>query len=286
MSRLLISLSKDRFFDLGELLFLKKIWITRPKKDAHRFYDALQNAGLLRVYEPVIEPLLDVEHLDVDLGGLLSQSSIGAVIATSRNAVRAISQETHVEQLFHLPFFAVGQSTGDLAKSLGFEDVRVGDGRGADLLPLIREFDGQAKTAEPKKLLLLRGDIQAVDLKSELEKGEPALKHQVVEILCYQMREAEQLSDEMLRNLRAGNIKVVVLLSPRTAKVYKQLIGKYGLGAEASGLQHFCLSEAVSDVLKFGPENERNGFNPIHIEISEFPSQDHLIDCIKLYSEA
>lgn len=265
---------------------MKKIWITRPKNDAQRFCDALQHAELLEVFEPVIEPLLDVEHLDVGLDDLFSQPSIGAVIATSRNAVRAISQKTHVEQFFHLPFFAVGHSTGDLAKCLGFEDVRVGGGRGADLLPLIREFDGQTNTPEPMKYFLLRGDVQAFDLKSELEKGEPALKHQVVEILCYQMREAEQLSDEMLRNLRAGNIKVVVLLSPRTAKVYKQLIGKYGLGAEASGLQHFCLSEAVADVLKFGPENERNGFNPIHIEISEFPSQNHLIDCIKLYSEA
>lgn len=265
---------------------MKKIWITRPKNDAQRFCDALQNAELLGVFEPVIEPLLDVEHLDEDLDDLFSQPSIGAVIATSRNAVRAISQKTHVEQLFHLPFFAVGQSTGDLAKSLGFEDVRVGGGRGADLLPLIREFDGQAKTAEPKKLLLLRGDVQAFDLKSELEKEEPVLKHEVVEILCYQMREAEHLSDEMLRDLRAGNIEVVVLLSPRTAKVYKQLIGKHGLEVEASGLQHFCLSEAVADVLKFGPEKERHGFNPIHLEISEFPSQDHLIDCIKLHSEA
>lgn len=265
---------------------MKKIWITRPKEDAQRFCDALQNAGLLRVYEPVIQSLLDVEHLDVDLGGLLSQPSIGAVIATSRNAVRAISQKTHVEQLFHLPFFAVGESTGDLAKSFGFEDVRVGGGRGADLLPLIREFDGQAHTPEPMKYFLLRGDVQAFDLKSELEKGELALKHEVVEILCYQMREAEHLSDEILGDLLAGHIEVVVLLSPRTAKVYKQLIGKHGLEAEASGLQHFCLSEAVADVLKFGPENERNGFNPIHIEISKFSSQDHLIDCIKLHSEA
>ncbi len=265
---------------------MKKIWITRPKEDAQRFCDALQNAGLLRVYEPVIQSLLDVEHLDVDLGGLLSQPSIGAVIATSRNAVRAISQKTHVEQLFHLPFFAVGESTGDLAKSFGFEDVRVGGGRGADLLPLIREFDGQAHTPEPMKYFLLRGDVQAFDLKSELEKGELALKHEVVEILCYQMREAEHLSDEILGDLLAGHIEVVVLLSPRTAKVYKQLIGKHGLEAEASRLQHFCLSEAVADVLKFGPENERNGFNPIHIEISKFSSQDHLIDCIKLHSEA
>lgn len=269
----------------GEFSHLKKIWITRPKNDAQRFCDALQNAGLLGVFEPVIEPLLDVEHLDVDLGRLLSQTSIGAVIATSRNAVRAISQNIHMERLFHFPFFAVGQSTGDLAKSLGFEDVRIGGGRGADLLPLIREFDGNTHTSERMKYFLLRGDIQAFDLKSALEKGEPALTHQVVEILCYQMREAEQLSDEMLVELRAGHIEAVVLLSPRTAKVYKQLICKHGLGAQASGLQHFCLSEAVADVLKFGPETEKNDFNPIHLDISEFPSQDHLIDCIKLHSE-
>lgn len=264
---------------------MKKIWITRPKKDSQRFCDALQRAGLLGVYEPVIHSLLDVEFLDIDFDHLHSQHTIGALIATSRNAVRGISRMPHVEKYFHLPFFAVGQSTGDLAKSLGFKDVRIGRGRAADLLPLIREFDGQTQSPEFMNYFLLRGDVQAFDLKSELDKGEPALKHEVHELMCYQMREAEQLSDEIIEGLRTATLEAVVLLSPRTAQVYKGLIDKHGLGAQASELHHFCLSEAVADVLRCGPKNDVNGFNPKNLDISDFPSQDHLIDCIQLHTE-
>lgn len=268
-----------------------KIWITRPELDARRFSEELEAVDLPVSVTPTFYSLLDVEFLDLDPQLFLNFPPLGALIATSRNGVRALSHMKDFEKYTHLPFFTVGKATGELVRSLGFKDVRVGSGRAEGLLPLIREYDqvsgnevhGDVVSDDGslKRIVNLRGDEQAFALKAALETDNPPLKGLFEDVLCYRMKEADELSLDVLNEFISNEIKAVVLMSPRTARVYCSLMRFYDLKQQVAKIQHFCLSDAVADVLKRELIDLKSGFELPFIRISSFPSQSHMIDCIK-----
>ncbi len=281
---------------MGGLLNLSKIWITRPSEDARRFCQELEPADLPVPLTPTLYSLLDVEFLDLDPQLFLNSSPVGALVATSRNGVRAFSQMKDFEKYIHLPFFTVGKATGELARSIGFKDVRVGPGRAEDLLPLIREYDqaccdevsgNKARDDEvsddgsSKRIVNLRGDEQAFALKAAFETHNPPLNGLFEDVLCYRMKEADELSLEVLNEFKNNDIQAVVLMSPRTARVYCSLMKLYDFKQQVAKIQHFCLSDAVADVLKRELMDFKSEFELPFIRVSSFPSQSHMIDCIK-----
>ena len=171
-------------------------------------------------------------------------------MATSRNGVRALSQMKSFESLTALPFFTVGKATGELARSLGFEDVRVGPGRAEQLLPLILEYDQSCFDDVTQRILNLRGDEQSFDMKTAFEKSDLPLNSQFEDVVSYHMQEADELSPEVINALKNNEITAVVLMSPRTARIYCRLMKQNELITELKDIRHFCLSEAVADVLK------------------------------------
>lgn|GEM_PF-277215 len=260
---------------------MTKIWITRPLGDATRFCKDLDAAQLPVSLTPTIYSLLDVEFLEIDAERFLKFPAIGAFVATSRNGVRALSQMKDFEKFSHLPFFTVGKATGELARSFGFKDIRVGPGRAEELLPLICEYDRSYDDSDPKRILNLRGDEQAFHLKAAIEADLTSMNNQFEDVLCYRMKEANELSEEVLNELKNNGIRAVVLMSPRTARVYGSLMKFYDFKREVAQIQHFCLSEAVADVLRGELVDPDCGFDLPAIEVSSFPSQSHMIDCIK-----
>ena len=265
---------------------MSKIWITRPLEDALRFCKELEAAELLVPLTPTLYSLLDVEFLDLDSQLFLNFPPLGALVATSRNGVRAFSQMKDFEKYTHLPFFTVGKATGELARSIGFKDVHVGPGRAEGLLPLIREYDQACGDKVcgggfSKRIVNLRGDEQAFALKTAFETHNPPLNGLFEDVLCYRMKEADELSLDVLNEFKSNEIKAVVLMSPRTARVYCSLMRFYDLQQKVAKIQHFCLSDAVADVLKRELIDLKSGFELPFIRISSFPSQSHMIDCIK-----
>ncbi len=270
----------------GGLLNLSKIWITRPLEDALRFCKELEHAELPVPLTPTLYSLLDVEFLDLDPQLFLNSPPLGALVATSRNGVRAFSHMKDFEKYTHLPFFTVGKATGELVRSLGFKDVHVGSGRAEGLLPLIREYDQAcgdevSDDGSLKRIVNLRGDEQAFALKAALETHNPPLNGLFEDVLCYRMKETKELSLDVLNEFKSNEIKAVVLMSPRTARVYCSLMKFYDLQQQVAKIQHFCLSDAVADVLKRELIDLKSGFELPFIRISSFPSQSHMIDCIK-----
>ncbi|GAA6211516.1 uroporphyrinogen-III synthase [Hyphomicrobiales bacterium 4NK60-0047b] len=258
-----------------------KIWITRPELDARRFCEELEAADLAVSVTPTFYSLLDVEFLDLDPQLFLNSPPVGALVATSRNGVRAFSQMKDFEKYTHLPFFTVGKATGELARLIGFKDVRVGPGRAEGLLPLIREYDQGCDDGISKRIVNLRGDEQSFALKVEFESDHTPMKHQFEDVICYQMKEANELSSELINELKNNEIGAVVLMSPRTARVYSSLMKLYDLKQHVVNIQHFCLSETVADVLKCELVDQQLGIELPFVDVSSFPSQSRMIDCIK-----
>jgi uroporphyrinogen-III synthase len=211
-----------------------RLLITRPEADAASLRTALIERGL----EVTLAPLLEVSFLppcELELAG------VQAVIATSRNALRALKPLPLLARARRLPLFAVGPATAAEGRALGFSVVLTGAGTAQELVTHI------VAVADPAAGLLLQlaGDAQAIDLKAELE----AHGFRIVRRVVYRMQAAAALSEDVVEQLATGAIDGVVLMSPRTAAIYASLMRRQGLVSVARRLQHFCLSQATCERL-------------------------------------
>jgi uroporphyrinogen-III synthase len=211
-----------------------RLLVTRPEPDASRLAAALATRG----HEPVLAPLLAVKFLtDVDLPLAGAQ----AVIVTSGNALRALASHPDLRQATTLPLFAVGEATAAKAEDLGFAHVTVGPGTGEDLAQII------AGTLSPAQgpLLHLAGESLAFDLKTALE----AEGFEVRKSVLYRTEPARALAPEALGMLLEGKLDGAILMSPRTAKTFAELVARHGAVTQAKGLVCYCLSPAVAEAL-------------------------------------
>ncbi len=231
-----------------------RLLVTRPEPDALKLMAALQEHG----HEATVEPLLTVSFVAdaaIDLDG------VQALIATSRNALRALKSHPLRAAARHLPLFAVGRATAAEARTLGFEMVVTGAGTAQELVTHI------VSVADPAAGLLLHlsGDAQAINLEAELETH----GFRVVRHIAYRMHPATALSQDAVEQLAMGEIDGVILMSPRTATIYASLMRKHGLVSIARGLVHFCLSDAVAQRLQ--------ALGPVPVETAETPRLEEVL---------
>lgn len=212
-----------------------RLLVTRPEPDAGRQAEQLAARG----HEAVLAPLLDIAF---DPAAPLELAGAQAVIATSRNALRALAAHPAFGEAQRLPLLAVGDATAEEARALGFADVTIGPGTAAKLAKLI------ASEHEPGRgaLVHLSGDAIAFDLKSALE----ARGFTVKRFVLYRAVPSAALPDQALSLLKAGALDGVILMSLRTGKTFADLVAGLGLVTQGRGLVCYCLSEAVAGAVR------------------------------------
>jgi uroporphyrinogen-III synthase len=224
-----------------------RILITRPEEDAAEFAKALAEAG----HEPVICPLLDIVFPPAPP---LSFDGVAGLIATSRNGLRGLAHNLALHPidgergtaLWRTPIFCVGDATARLAREMGFSLIYNGAGGARDLLPLI-----EAKAApNDGELLHLGGERLAFDLPGALT---PRGYRTRLEAL-YHTEAATFLPQAVVEALGQGTIGGVVLMSPRTAQIFMDLLWRHGLVGSHSSLVCYCLSQTVAQA--FGSSRE------------------------------
>jgi uroporphyrinogen-III synthase len=208
-----------------------RLLVTRPEPDALKLRAVLEDHG----HEATVEPLLSVSFADADP---IELEGVQALVATSRNGLRALKSHPLRDMARNLLLFAVGQATAAEGRALGFRMVVTGAGTAHELVQHI------VSVADPAAGLLLHlaGDTLSIDLKGELE----AHGFRVAQPVVYRMQAAERLSDDTIEQLAHGEIEGVILMSPRTATIYASLMRKHGLVSVAQRLMHFCLSAAIA----------------------------------------
>jgi uroporphyrinogen-III synthase len=236
------------------MLFL----VTRPEPDGSKLkamIDALD-------HDAVVEPLMEVEFLPHAID---SVDSIAAIIATSRNGLRALSQSPYLRDALAIPLFVVGRSTLEEARRLGFERIAVGPGSVSGFAA------GIAGTLDPADGLILHlaADVKAGDLAGELDH----LGFRVLQPIVYRMKAAEALSEGTREAIGDGDIEAVVLMSPRTARIYAGLIRRHGLADAAAEVVHVCLSDAVARGLA--------ALGDVPVEVADGPSMGALMEAIE-----
>jgi len=212
-----------------------RLLVTRPEPDAHRQGELLAARG----HDVVLSPLLAIEAMpEVDLG----LDGAQALIATSRNALRALASRPELAAAVRLPLFAVGDATAKEAEGLGFGAVTAAAGTGEMLARLISD------TLDPGDgpLVHLAGETVAFDLKSALAAKGFTVKQPVL----YRAVAAPALSEEAISRLTAGGIDGVILMSPRTAATFTDLVRRHGAVTQASRLICYCLSAAVAQAVR------------------------------------
>jgi uroporphyrinogen-III synthase len=213
-----------------------RLLVTRPEPEALKLRAALEDMDC----EATVEPLLRVSFDDPDE---IELSEAEALIATSRNAIRAIKMQPGLLAIARgLPLYAVGRATAIEARNAGFGLIVTGAGTGRDLVPQI------ISTLDPANgfLVHLAGEKLAYDLAGELE----AHGFRVLQPIVYRTEPLAAFSNDTIEQLATGEIDGVILMSPQTAAIYVALIKRHDLVAAARKLVHFCLSPAVAARLK------------------------------------
>lgn len=225
------------------------ILVTRPEPEGSRMKAQLEAAG----HEVTLDALLQIEPLTVDPADF---DGAQALIATSRNALRALAPGPSLDAALRLPVFTVGPGTAELARALGFERVVAGTGAARDLVALIA---GEADPAEGP-LVHIAGEVTAFDIAAALA----VQGFEVRTLTAYRAVAAASLNEATARSIADSTLDAVILMSPRSANIFAQLVADRGLEGDARRLVFLCLSQAVADSVQC--------LVPARVEIAEAPN--------------
>ena len=228
--------------------------ITRPQADAERLAEQLRALG----HEALISPLMKVVCRQTQAEGGAGEPDapdapdmIDGTIITSRNALFCLQQAGTLaggrSAIAALPLFAVGEASAALALELGFRQVLQGPGNAEQLLETIREyFSSRAPQEQPLRLYHPGGVKKAFDMQPGLAQMNIGL----VRRLVYETPEADSFTPQARAALLAGDLRGVILLSPRSARIFQSLLEKDAAFKRAPPITALCLSQKVADSLE------------------------------------
>ena len=211
---------------------LRRALITRPREDSSALAEALKRRGI----EPVSAPMMTVAYVPAEIEDAFEACQ--AVLFTSRNGVRALCRLT---QRRDRTAYAVGDGTADAAQENGFASVRSASGDSRDLARLVVD------TLKPENGPLLHpaGATVAGDLSGALEKA----GFRTIRRATYEAEPVAELPPGALAALRNGAVDCILFFSPRTARIFLDLVAAAGIGSSLDGLVALCLSDAVAKEL-------------------------------------
>jgi len=234
------------------------ILITRPEPDAAKLSAQLASLG----HEASVEPLLQISALPIDANAFAGAQ---AVVATSRNGLRAlVAASDALAPARALPIFTVGPGTAELARALGFAHVIAGTGAARDLVPVITAHCDKAKG----RLVHVAGETLAFDLAGALA----ADGIEVQKVTAYRAEPAPALSAHISQKLADGTLDAIILMSPRTAAIFAQLVDAAGLTESARRLAYVCLSEGIAAAL--------GKLAPVQVEVAATPNSSGLLAAV------
>ncbi len=234
-----------------------RLLVTRPEEDAVAFKAELIALG----HQVTIEPLLKISTEDADP---IELDDAQALIATSRNGLRALAKTQQLEAAKPLPLFAVGPGTAMVARGLGFTNIVEGPSSARELVPLVAEH----ADVNAGPLVHLAGDAVTEGFVDELHR----LGFFVTQPIVYRTEVASRFASPTVASMRNKRIDGVILLSPRTAQVYVDLVQLHSLAVACRDIVHFCISQATADRLA--------GLEGLPIRISPRPNLQDMLALI------
>lgn len=182
---------------------MRRILVTRSRPGAHSTASALIERG----YEPVVEPLLEIEAVPADI------PAFDALAFTSVNGVRHFSGMNSWREG---PVWCVGERTAVEAQDAGYQNVRSANGDVVALASLIEEE--------------IEEDVRLLHAGNEESLGDLAgrLKAQGVDatfLPIYRSKAADTPGQELARALRGETVLDGVLIhSPKAGAILAEFL--------------------------------------------------------------
>ncbi|MBY5401332.1 uroporphyrinogen-III synthase [Rhizobium leguminosarum] len=211
-----------------------RVLVTRPAHSATRTAQRLRDLG----HEPLLLPLRQPLHDSAAAAAALAATR-GAIAVTSAEAIRVLSAlgeklRPHLAR----PLFAVGETTAEEARSLGFRSVASSQGNGRDLADLVvAENSGT--------LLYLAGTPRAETFEGRLR--ELGIHFSVTE--CYRMQPAVPDPAEIGAIFASGYPDAILFYSRQTAEDFFRVPELRSAMPKHSGIRLLCLSEVVAQAI-------------------------------------
>ena len=204
-----------------------RLIITRPEEDAVPLKARLESMG----HTALLAPLLKiVPRPDAYIPPLAYQ----LVCITSANALKYVQVE---DRLKNIPLLAVGPQSLSMAHENGFNSA---EAHGGDVHGLAVHA---AAKFDPHKgpVLYLSGAETSADLQALLMASGFAVER----VITYDA--VVQTPNDIESALKGA--EGVLLYSPRTARLWRELMAKPKLEKKAAAPTYFCLSENVAKIL-------------------------------------
>ena len=216
--------------------------VTRPEPGAEKTADMLRRTG----HEPVVMPLSRTVAL-TDNGKDLNGAAAAAVAVTSAAALRHWTSCGIDPARLALPFYAVGDATGEAARKLGFRDVQIGGGTGADLavsiIKAVAANDLQPSQQHP--LLYAAGRVRHGEFESAIVAADLPLK--VVEI--YDTEEISYSTDYILRQFLPHENAAALFYSRNAAALFFATFDHADTDKRLENWTFLCMSEQVAEAV-------------------------------------
>ena len=204
-----------------------RLLVTRPEADAKLLSDKLKVMG----HEVDCLPLLRIVHLE---SVNISSEAYQLVCATSANAFTYPRLPHHIKQTRVL---TVGPQSLAAAHATGFAKA---EARGGDVHGMVAYIRGNFDPAHGPILYLAGAEVSA-DLQKLLQAaGFTVEKHVLYEAVA---ETHADLADAL------GHADGVLLYSPRTARIWLELVTRAQLLGMAARPSYFCLSANVAQIL-------------------------------------
>ena len=208
-----------------------RVLLTRPRSDSESIAALLAPRGI----ETIVEPLLTVEFVP---NARVDVSDAQALLVTSGNGARALAQASSLRDL---PVLAVGKTSAEVARQLGFKRVEAAGGDVSALADLVR------RTRDPAAGSLVHAAASAVagDLEGELAPS----GFKVHRAVLYNTRPVDAFSATARQALALRTVDAALFYSPRTAETFARLARAADLVGVCAAVEALCLSRAVAAAL-------------------------------------
>jgi uroporphyrinogen-III synthase len=234
-----------------------RVLVTRPAHSATRTAQRLRDMG----HEPLLLPLRRPLHDSAAALVALATTS-GAIAVTSAEVIRVLSAlGEQVRPHLARRLFAVGDTTAEEARSLGFRSVASSQGNGRDLADLVA-------AEKPGSLLYLAGTPRVETFEGRLR--ELGIRFSVAE--CYRMLPAVPDPSEIDAIFASGYPDAILFYSRQTAEDFFRLPELQAAPPKRNAIRLLCLSEAVAEAVPAALKKS--------VEISPMPDEKSLLSLL------
>jgi len=207
------------------------ILLTRPLDDSKDLIVKFKSLGHQVSHLPVIK----IEPVEYDQPNF---NNYKGIIFTSANAVKNLNL-TNINKQINC--FCVGFATEKIVKQNGFQNIFCADGNVNNLKEIIlQNFD-----CNQGSLIYVSGEI----ISSNLDKDLVSEGYSVKRIVNYTVVPIEDISEELIKDLKSSIPDMIFIYSENSAKSYLNLLKKYDLFYIWMDTNLMCLGEKASLIL-------------------------------------